>query len=280
MDKLKRYVFKHFESHFIFTILISVILINFFVYSKIAFLNFYYLPIMLAGYYLGRRTAVLGAFFTILMVWVFVLADLDNYYAQEEKFHLYFHLTVWAGFLMLAGWVIGGLKEKLRFTDKLRDELAQEKQLLDISNKRLNDYSSQLEAKVSERTQELERSQGNVESLKTRVEDALFSVMDSKVARLMIEGKLRNEKRQISVLFSDLKDFTLYSDQNPPERVINELNTYLGEMEDCITQFYGHIDKYIGDGIMVELGSPRGPHHARSNDEHPYEMEDAGRDSH
>ena len=256
MEKLKRYVFKHFESHFIFTILISVILINFFIYSKVAFLNFYYLPIMLAGYYLGRRTAVLGAFFTILMVWVFVLADLDNYYAQEEKFHLYFHLTVWAGFLMLAGWVIGGLKEKLRFTDKLREELAQEKQLLDISNKRLNDYSTQLETKVSERTQELERSQGNVESLKTRVEDALFSVMDSKVARLMIEGKLRNEKRQISVMFTDLKDFTVYSEQNPPERVINELNAYLGEMEDCITQFYGHIDKYIGDGIMVEFGAP------------------------
>ncbi len=257
MEKLKRYVFDHFESHFIFTILVSVILINFFVYSKIAFLNFYYLPIMLAGYYLGRRTAVLGAFFTILMVWVFVLADLDHYYALEEKsFHLYFHLTVWAGFLILAGWIIGGLKEKLRFTDKLREELAQEKQMLDITNKRLNEYSNQLESKVSERTQELERSQGNVESLKTRVEDTLFSVMDSKVARLMIEGKLRNEKRRISVLFSDLKDFTVYSDQNPPEQVINELNSYLGEMEDCITQFYGHIDKYIGDGIMVEFGAP------------------------
>ena len=165
MEKLKRYVFDHFESHFIFTILISVILINFFVYSKIAFLNFYYLPIMLAGYYLGRRTAVLGAFLTVLMVWVFVLADLDHYYAQEEKFNLYFHLTVWAGFLILAGWIIGGLKEKLRFTDKLREELAQEKQLLDITKNRLNDYSSQLETKVSERTQELERSQVNVESL-------------------------------------------------------------------------------------------------------------------
>jgi putative nucleotidyltransferase with HDIG domain len=256
MEKLKRYVFEHFESHFIFTILVSVILINFFVYSKVAFLNFYYLPIMLAGYYLGRRTAVLGAFLTVLMVWVFVLADLHHYYAQEEKFHLYFHLTVWAGFLVLSGWVIGGLKEKLRFTDKLREELAQEKQLVDITNKRLHDYSTQLETKVSERTLELERSQGNVESLKTRVEDTLFSVMDSKVARLMIEDKLRNEKRRISVLFSDSKDFTVYSEKNPPERVINELNSYLGEMEDCITQFYGHIDKYIGDGIMVEFGAP------------------------
>ena len=256
MDRIKRYVFDHFESHFIFTILISVILINFFVYSKVAFLNFYYLPIMLAGYYLGRRTAVLGAFFTVLMVWVFVIADLENYYANEEKFNLYFHLTVWSSFLTLTGWVIGGLKEKLRFTDNLREELAHEKELLDLTNQRLNEYSNQLESKVSERTQELERSQGNIESLKTRVEDTLFSVMDPKVARLMIEGKLRNEKRQISVLFSDLKDFTLYSDENPPERVINELNTYLGEMEDCITQFYGHIDKYIGDGIMVEFGAP------------------------
>jgi len=256
MEKLKRYVFDHFESHFIFTILISVVLINFFVYSKIAFLNFYYLPIMLAGYYLGRRRAVLGAFFTILMVWVFVIADPENYYAHEEKFHMYFHLTVWAGFLILAGWIIGGLKEKLRFTDKLREELAQEKELLDISNRRLKEYSSTLETKVSARTRELEQEQGTVESLKTRVEDILFSVMDSKVARLMIEGKLRNEKRQISVLFSDLKDFTQYSDRNPPEKVIHELNSYLGEMEDCITQFYGHIDKYIGDGIMVEFGAP------------------------
>jgi putative nucleotidyltransferase with HDIG domain len=256
MEKLKRYIFDHFESHFIFTILVSVILINFFIYSKIAFLNFYYLPIMLAGYYLGRRTAVLGAFFTILMVWMFVLIDLDHYYAHEEKFHLYFHLTVWAGFLILAGWIIGGLKEKIRFTDKLREELAQEKEMLDIANNRLSEYSSQLESKVSERTQELERTQGTVESLKTRVEETLFSVMDSKVARLMIEGKLRNEKRPVSVLFSDIKDFTDYSEQNPPERVINELNNYLGEMEDCITQFYGHIDKYIGDGIMVEFGAP------------------------
>ena len=256
MEKFKRYLFDHFESHFIFSILISVILINFFIFTKVAFLNFYYLPIMLAGYYLGRRKAVLGAFFAILMVWVFVLADLQNYYQHEDKLPLYFNLTIWASFLILTAWVIGGLKEKLRFTDSLREELAQEKEMLDITNRQLNDYSNTLETKVSERTKELERSQGTVESLKMRVEETLFSVMDSKVARLMIEGKIRNEKRQISVLFSDLKDFTLYSGQNPPEKVINELNIYLSEMEDCITQFYGHIDKYIGDGIMVEFGAP------------------------
>ena len=38
-------------------------LINFFIYSKVAFLNFYYLPVIIGGYYLGRRLAVLGALF-------------------------------------------------------------------------------------------------------------------------------------------------------------------------------------------------------------------------
>lgn len=256
MDKVKKYVLDNFEGLFVLTILISISLINFLIYSKIAFLNFYYLPIMIAGYYLGKRMAVLGAFFTILMVWVFVLADLENYYTQAGHFDLYFNLTVWSGFLILAGWVIGSLKDKLRFTDQLREELEQEKDLLKISHEQLNEYSAKLENKVSERTQELTRSQETVESLKEKAENALYSVMDAKVARLMIEGKLRNEKQRISILFSDLKDFTQFSDQHSPEEVMAELNSYLYEMEDCIIQFHGHIDKYMGDGIMVEFGAP------------------------
>ena len=75
MEKFKKYVFDNFDGIFILLILVGVSLINYFVYSKIAFLNIYYLPIMVAAYYLDRRRAVLGAFLIILMVWVYVLAD-------------------------------------------------------------------------------------------------------------------------------------------------------------------------------------------------------------
>ncbi|MCP5048969.1 MAG: adenylate/guanylate cyclase domain-containing protein, partial [bacterium] len=114
----------------------------------------------------------------------------------------------------------------------------------------------QLEERVSERTVELERSNTLIESLKGKVERALFTVMDPTVARMMVEGKLRNEKRRISVLFSDLQDFVGYSEKYPPETVVEQLNKYLSDMEECVNDYYGHIDRFMGDGIMCEFGAP------------------------
>ncbi len=260
MGVIRDYIFRNFEGIFILLILVSVSLINYFIYSKVAFLNFYFLPIMIAGYFLGKKTAVLGAFFATLMIWVFVLADKENYLVQTGEFDLYFNLIVWGGFLILSAWGVGSLSERFRSelknNKKLQNDLSKEKALLKISNQELNKHTDQLEMQVAERTQELERSHRTIETLKTKVEDTLFSVMDGNVARMMIEGKLRTEKRRISVLFSDLKDFTSYSDTHPPEQVVDELNTYLNKMEESIIKYFGHIDKYMGDGIMVEFGAP------------------------
>ncbi len=257
---IRDYIFKNFEGIFILLILVSVSLINYFVYSKVAFLNFYFLPIMTAGYFLGEKTAVLGAFFATLMIWIFVLADKENYLTQAGEFDLYFNLIVWGGFLILSGWWVGSLSERFRLelknNQELQNDLSREKALLKISNEELSKHTDQLALQVAERTQDLERSHRTIETLKTKVEDTLFSVMDGNVARMMIEGKLRTEKRRISVLFSDLKDFTSYSDTHPPEQVVDELNTYLHEMGKSIIKYFGHIDKYMGDGIMVEFGAP------------------------
>ena len=120
---------RNIEGFLILIILISVMFINFFIYSKVAFLNFYYLPVIIAGYFLGKRLAVLGAFFSILMVWVFVLANLEIYLIDNTKFDLYFNLTIWGGFLVISGWMIGQLAEKLRedldTSNKLRMEITQ-----------------------------------------------------------------------------------------------------------------------------------------------------------
>lgn len=135
MKNKEIWLLRNLEGLLILIILISVMLINFFIYSKVAFLNFYYLPVIIGGYYLGRRLAVLGAFFTILMVWVFVLANQETYLFHSTKFDLYFNLTVWGGFLVITGWVIGYLSEKLREdldnSNKLRVELERSNQDLE-----------------------------------------------------------------------------------------------------------------------------------------------------
>lgn len=260
MEKLRKYVFDNFDSLFILLILVSVILINFFVYAKVPFLHFYYLPVLVSAYYLGRRTAVLGAFLIILMVWTFILLDPDSFFVWNGVFDHYFNLVFWGGFLILAAALVGTLSQKFRMelvnSNRLSEELSQEQDQLKDANQQLEDYANELEQKVLERTGELETSNKVIESLKGKVEHALFSVMDATVARMMIEGKLRNEKRRISLMFSDLKEFTAYSDKNPPEQVVGELNSYLSAMEECITKYHGHIDKYMGDGIMVEFGAP------------------------
>jgi HD-GYP domain-containing protein (c-di-GMP phosphodiesterase class II) len=92
--------------------------------------------------------------------------------------------------------------------------------------------------------------------MKEKVERTLYQTMDPVVAKLATEGKLRYEKRDISIMFTDLSGFTNYSDRNRPDVVLEELNSFFGQMEPVIEMFRGHIDKYMGDGVMVEFGAP------------------------
>jgi class 3 adenylate cyclase len=65
------------------------------------------------------------------------------------------------------------------------------------------------------------------------------------------------ERREVAVLFSDLRGFTTYSETLPPEQLIAELNAYLSDMVDVIQAEGGVVDKYIGDAIMVVFGIPK-----------------------
>lgn len=58
-------------------------------------------------------------------------------------------------------------------------------------------------------------------------------------------------EKEMTIMFSDIRDFTSLSEKMTPEDNIDFINTYLGQMEPIIHQYQGIIDKYIGDAIMV-----------------------------
>ena len=77
MEELKRYLNRYFEHAFVLLILLATGALNYFVPHKIAFLNFYFLPIILGAYFLGQKRAMLGAVFCFLMVLGYMLLDPD-----------------------------------------------------------------------------------------------------------------------------------------------------------------------------------------------------------
>ncbi len=75
---------------------------------------------------------------------------------------------------------------------------------------------------------------------------------------------LKGESREMSVLFSDIRDFTSISEGLPAASLAEMLNFYLSSMTRIVQQRRGTIDKYIGDAIMAFWGAPvSDPNHAR-----------------
>jgi len=68
--------------------------------------------------------------------------------------------------------------------------------------------------------------------------------------------KLGGEEKEITILFSDIADFTSISEQFTPSELVERLNKYLNEMTSIILKKEGVVDKYIGDAIMAFWGAP------------------------
>jgi adenylate cyclase len=71
-------------------------------------------------------------------------------------------------------------------------------------------------------------------------------------------GRLRlgGEKRELTLLFSDIEKFSSFSEKLDPETLTHLLNEYLSDMTDIILAEGGYLDKYIGDAIVAFWNAP------------------------
>ena len=94
-----------------------------------------------------------------------------------------------------------------------------------------------------------------------RVKDLLGRYVSFQVAKQILDqGGLNvgGERRQITIIFADIRGFTTVAEQLSPERVVTLLNDYLATMTDVVFKYDGTVDKFLGDGLMAIFGAPLG----------------------
>jgi putative nucleotidyltransferase with HDIG domain len=112
MDQFKQIILRHFEKILVSVILIAAFMGTYFVEEKFIILNFYYLPVLVSGYFLGRRLGVLTAVFSILAVVICGMVFPERFFSSREILKGVVQLSSWGGFLILASVAVGTLYER------------------------------------------------------------------------------------------------------------------------------------------------------------------------
>ena len=111
LESVKLYFNRHFERLFVLVLVATMLGIHYWVDQKVAFLSFYYLPMILAGFYGGRRFAVVAGVFIVGLVFFFQAIEGLEFLPGLGMSAL-LQLVPWAGFLILTGYVVGSLAEQ------------------------------------------------------------------------------------------------------------------------------------------------------------------------
>jgi class 3 adenylate cyclase len=105
-----------------------------------------------------------------------------------------------------------------------------------------------LEARVAEQVEELGRVGRLKRFLAPQLAELIVSQGDEKI--------LESHRREIVVVFCDLRGYTAFTETAEPEGVLDFLREYHGALGPLVAQFEGTLDQFSGDGIMVFFNDP------------------------
>jgi len=189
LERSKQFFIKNFERILVLLLVASLLVINFLIEQKVAFLSFYYLPIILAGFLGGRRFAVVSGLFIASLV-LFFQATRGLGMAEGVTQDSLMTLIPWAGFLILTGYVVGGLAEQraARLTDLKNAYMATLEVLtvhIEATERHQEGHSTRVAQLAADMGAELRLSESELENLRIAALLHEVGTADQRLLRLL-----------------------------------------------------------------------------------------------
>ena len=143
--------------------------------------------------------------------------------------------------------LVARIKSMLRIK-ALQDTVQEQAAGLQSQAAQLSDWNRTLERRVAEQLDELERVGRLKRFLSPHLAESIVSSKDERI--------LESHRREITVVFCDLRGFTAFSETAEPEEVMGILNGYHAAMGELIFRFEGTLERFAGDGLMVFFNDP------------------------
>ena len=143
--------------------------------------------------------------------------------------------------------LIARVRSMLRIKD-LHDTVQEQAARLEEQTARLEEWNQKLEQRVAAQLTELERAAHLKRFLSPQLAELVLS---SKAGDL-----LKSHRRDITVVFCDLRGFTAFSGSGEPEEVMGVLREYHEAMGALIFRSEGTLERFTGDGLMVVFNDP------------------------
>ncbi len=196
MEQAKEFILKHFEKIIIIIILIAALTGTYLIDEKSLVLNFYYLPVLASGYFLGKRLGVLTAVFSILMVIISIVIFPNGFFRHQDTFKSVLQLLSWGGFLILASVIVGVLYEQNE--QRLKDLKNAYIGVLEILSKYLEStdrYTKGHSVRVSELAMEIAIA---MELPRTEVENVRVAGLLHDIGKVEISGEILRKAAELT----------------------------------------------------------------------------------
>jgi putative nucleotidyltransferase with HDIG domain len=234
------------ELIIIFLLVVITAIIFFFVSNQRAFLNFFYLPVLLGAYFYGRRYATLAALFSMILICTVAYVYPATFaFAQNHSLDRWLDIGTWGGFLLITGYFMGLLYEKKEEARKdirrtYHGVIEMLSLLIDSVDQHTHSHSYRVSVLAERIAQRMGCSEEEVENI--RIAALLHDLGKIGVSREVLTkvGSLTADDRE------HLKAHTV--------KAASLLKPLGGRVTELLPLILGHHEKYDGNGYHSLVG--------------------------